>query len=305
MSPPRFPEFKIIGLEDKEFISGFIRQFPSEACEMNFANIFIWRNSEHPKLTTINGNLCILCEPSLEPAYFLPPLGDIRIRETIELCLEFSPRLSRVPEAFVEQYCQGLSSEPDPDNFDYIYLASDLCHLQGKRYDGKRNRIKKFERNHTYRYLQLSADHVDLCRGLLEKWAREKEAQNQPVGSDQKAAIMEALTHFQDLDLRGGGIEVEGRLEAFSIGSPLNTTTAVIHIEIANPAYEGLSQLVNREFVRHAWAEYQFINREQDMGIAGLRRAKMSYHPHHLLKKYNVWSRNSGAYAAQKRPPKA
>ncbi|MBM3284613.1 MAG: hypothetical protein FJY81_01945, partial [Candidatus Aminicenantes bacterium] len=80
MSLPRFPEFKLAGLEDREILSDFICRFPSEACEMNFANIFIWRNFERPKLTTINGNLCILCEPPSEPAYFLPPLGDARMR---------------------------------------------------------------------------------------------------------------------------------------------------------------------------------------------------------------------------------
>ncbi|MGQ9671807.1 MAG: DUF2156 domain-containing protein [Candidatus Aminicenantales bacterium] len=293
MNLPSFPEFRPVGLEAKEAINDFIRRFPPQICEINFPNIFIWRNYEFPQLTTINGNLCILCQPPGEPAYFLPPLGETQLRETLEICLDFSPRLARVPEAFVEKYCAGLELEPDRDNFDYVYLVSDLIHLQGKKYDGKRNRIRKFGRSHTYRYFSLSVEHLENCLQLLDRWMQEKADQAPPVGEHQKTAILEALAHFEDLGLIGGGIEIEGKLEAFSIGSPLNPTTAVIHIEIVNPAYDGLSQLINREFVRRAWARFEFINREQDLGLPGLRRAKMSYHPHHLVKKYNVWRRSS------------
>ncbi len=289
MTLPRFPEFKLVGLEDKETILGFIRRFPSEACEISFANIFIWRNFEHPKMTTINGNLCFLCEPPSEPAYFLQPLGHTDIRETVETCLSFSPRLSRVPEAFVERYCSGFAHDQDPNNFDYVYLTSDLISLRGKKYDGKRNRIRKFEKSYSHRYVTLSPEHLQGCRHLFEKWVGEKAEQRQPVGEEQKTAILEALAHFKDLELVGGAIEVEGQIEAFSIGGRLNADTAVIHIEIASPGYDGLSQLINREFVRHEWAGFRFINREQDIGVAGLRRAKMSYYPHHLVKKYNVW----------------
>lgn len=286
---PRFPEFKLVGLEDRETMENFFSLFPPDICELNFPNIFIWRHSEHPKWTTINGNLCILCEPAGEPAYFLPPVGEKLIRETVEVCLDFSPRLSRVPESFLEKYSHGLAHEEDRNNFDYVYQASDLIYLRGKKFDGKRNRIRKLERNHSYRYIQLSFEHLLSCRSLLDEWAKEKAQQGQPLSEGQSTAILEALRHFQALGLVGGAIEVEGRLEAFSIGSRLNANTAVIHIEIANPSYDGLSQLINREFIRDAWSDCQFINREQDAGIPGLRRAKMSYHPHHLVKKYNIW----------------
>jgi hypothetical protein len=105
----------------------------------------------------------------------------------------------------------------------------------------------------------------------------------------QKDAIQEALTHFEALGLAGGAIEVEGKIAAFSIGELLNPDTAVIHIEIISPKYDGLSQLMNREFVKNELASYAFINREQDMGVPGLRRAKLSYQPHHLVEKYHIW----------------
>ena len=104
----------------------------------------------------------------------------------------------------------------------------------------------------------------------------------------QQDAIQEALVHFGPLGLSGGAIEVDGRIEAFSIGEPLSADTAVIHIEIANPAFPGLAQLINREFVRNEWSGFAFINREQDVGHPGLRRAKESYHPHHMVKKFTI-----------------
>jgi hypothetical protein len=105
----------------------------------------------------------------------------------------------------------------------------------------------------------------------------------------EKDAILEALAHFESLDLRGGVVTVDGRVEAFTIGAPLNPETAVIQIEIASPAVVGVAQYINREFARRAWTGTTYLNREQDVGVPGLRRAKLSYQPHHLVKKFNLY----------------
>jgi hypothetical protein len=288
MNLPHFPEFERIGLEDQEYIQSVIDEYPSEACEINFGNIFIWRNFEHSKLTLLNDNLCILCEPPSEPAYFLQPIGNCKIKETIKICLSSAHRLSRVPESFVARYCTDYRCEPDRNNFDYVYLSKDLIDLKGKKYDGKRNRIKKFEKNHASKYIRLSREHLEDCRHLFEEWLKSKSPSDTQL-NPQKDAILEALAYFETLRLVGGAVEVDGRLAAFSIGEKLNTDTAAIHIEIINRAYDGLAQFINREFVKNELSGYKYINREQDIGIAGLRRAKMSYHPHRLIKKYNIW----------------
>jgi hypothetical protein len=287
---PSFPDFKQVGLEDGDCLRDNIRRFPSEVCEMSFGNTLIWRNFDHPRLTFIHDNLCILFEPPDEPAYFIQPVGGGDIPETLKTCLSFAPRLSRIPAAFAERYCAGFECAADRNNFDYVYLTSDLIELKGKKYDGKRNRIKKFERNHSHRYIKLAAEHLQACRTLFEEWLREK-TEPGPMVEAQGDAIREALTHFETLGLSGGAIEVEGSIAAFSIGEPLNADTAVIHIEIVSPKYDGLAQVMNREFVRNEMASFAFVNREQDLGIAGLRRAKTSYHPHHLVEKYHIWSK--------------
>ena len=287
MNPPQFPEFKPLGFEDRDLINRYLDLNPSEVCEMSFPNIFIWKDSERPRYTTLNGNLCILVEPTFEPAYFLPPGGGNEVGRTIEACLEHAPRLSRVPEDFVRAHGASLRCEEDRDNFDYIYLREDLAELKGKKYDGKRNRIRKFESTFAHAYERLRSEHADDCRRLLYQWFEEK-GNGDPYMKAEKEAILEALVLFEKLSLVGAVVSVAGRIEAFTIGTPLTGDTALIQIEIANPAFPGLAQWINREFVRREWSGFRFINREQDVGVPGLRKAKLSYQPDHFVKKYNL-----------------
>jgi hypothetical protein len=288
MNPPPYPDFKLLGFEDQDLVKRCLDTHPSGVCEMNFPNILIWKDSERPRCTILNGNLCILIEPTFEPAYFLPPAGGNEIEETVKACLTHAPRLSRVPEAFVEKCGAAFRVEEDRDNFDYVYLAEELAELKGKKYDGKRNRIKKFESTFDHAYEKLRKDHTGECRRLLQHWFEEK-GNGDPYMKAEKDAILEALEYFERLGLTGGVVTVAGRVEAFTFGMRLTDDTALIQIEIANPAFPGLAQWINREFVRREWTAFRFINREQDMGVPGLRTAKLSYQPDHLVKKYNLF----------------
>ena len=289
LTPPHFPDFKPVSLEDGPLIRDFLARFPSEACEMTFPNIYIWKDSEHPRWTLLNGSLCILVEPDFEPPYFLPPVGGDRVPETVAACLRRAPRRSRVPEEFIKRHGAGFKVEEDPDNFDYIYRVEDLVELKGKKYDGKRNRVKKFESSFRHEYVPLDLKDTPECVRLLQIWFEEKQ-NGDPYLKAEKVAIDQALASFELLGLKGGVVKVDGRVEAFSLGMRLTDDTAVIQIEIANSSLVGLAQWVNREFVRREWSAFTFINREQDMGVEGLRKAKLSYQPARLLKKFNLSS---------------
>jgi hypothetical protein len=286
---PRFPEFKPLGLEDRDLVTAALVRHPAEVCELTFANMFIWREVEKPKLTSIHGNLCVLCAPPAEPPYFLQPIGGEKIPETVGLCLSAAPRLSRVPAGFALRHCGSFHCRPDRDNFDYVYESAGLISLQGKKFDGKRNHIRRFEKAHAYTYRRMAAEHLAGCRELLDDWLAAKAANGAAVSGAWQPVIREAFASLDSLELVGGIIEVGGRVVALSIGERLNPETAVIHIEIVHPGHNGLSQLINREFTRHEWEDFRYINREQDCGIPGLRRAKMSYGPHHLVEKYNIF----------------
>lgn len=286
---PVFPEFKPVGLEDREVFQDYFRRFPPEVCEANFTNIYVWRDYERSRYTTVNGNLCVFCEPRSEPAFFLPPLGEDRVEETVGTCLSYCPRLACASESFLLRLGRGWRRKEDPDNFDYVYRVSDLLHLPGKKYDGKRNLIRTFERTVRSCFVRLTAGDMGACRRLFEEWAGLKTARKGGFSASQKRAVHEILDGFEALELVGGGVEVSGRLEAFTIGEKLNGDTVLIHLEVVNPGFRGLAQYINREYLRREWPDMAFVNREQDMGLAGLRRAKMSYHPARLVKKYVVW----------------
>jgi len=288
MSLPLYPAFKPVGLEDRDLIEDYLRRFPSGICEMSFPNILIWKDSEHPSYTTLNGNLCLSLEPTFEPPYFLAPLGEMEIEKTIATCLGRTPRLSRVPEGLIRRLGGSFKVEERRDQFDYVYRTEDLAELRGKKFDGKRNRIKKFESGSDHRYEKLFPEHKDGCRLLLDDWHNGKESPDLFLAAE-KNAILEALDLFEPLDLRGGVAMVNGRVEAFTTGLPLTDDTALIQIEIANPAFPGLAQWINREFVRREWRSFKFINREQDMGILGLRKAKLSYHSVRFERKFDLF----------------
>lgn len=287
MSFPLFPEFKPVGLEDKPVFDDWLARDPSPICELCFANIHIWRASERPCWTILDGSLCVLNEPEFEAPYFLPPVGGERVVDVISACLTRAPRLARVPEGFVRRFGAGFHVEEDAPNFDYLYKVEDLIELKGKRYDGKRNRIRKFESSFAHEYHALTPAEVPGCLRLLEDWFEEK-SNGDPCLRGQEAAIREALGSYAALDLKGGLVKVGGRIEAFTLGGRLTADTVVIPIEIANPGLVGLAQWINREFIRREWSAYRLVNREQDMGLEGLRRAKLSYQPAGLVKKYDL-----------------
>ena len=287
LSLPAYPEFRPVGLEDQAVFNEYLEREPSEVCELNFANIFIWKDSEHPRWTVLDGSLCVLVEPDFEPPYFLPPVGGDRVPATIAACLTQAPRLSRVPQEFIDRFGAGFQVEEDPGNFDYVYSREELAELKGKKFDGKRNRIRKFEATFAHEYHALARADVPGCFRLLEDWFEEK-SNGDPYMKAEKIAIIQALASFERIGLKGGVVNVGGRIEAFTMGGRLTPDTAVIPIEIANPGLVGLAQWINREFVRREWPDVSFINREQDMDIDGLRKAKLSYQPRKLVKKFDL-----------------
>jgi hypothetical protein len=287
LSLPVFPDLKPVGLEDKDVFDAYLERDPSEVCELVFANIYMWKDSEHPRWTTLNGSLCVLVEPDFEPPYALPPVGGERVPETVAVLLGRVPRLSRVPEAFVARHGAGFAVREDRANFDYVYARSELAELKGKKFDGKRNRIRKFESTCAHEYHPLTRADVPGCARLLEDWFEEKR-NGDPYMKAEKIAIVEALATFERIGLMGGVVKVGGRIEAFTMGGRLTADTAVIPIEIANPGLVGLAQWINREFVRREWADCTFVNREQDMDVEGLRKAKLSYQPVRLVKKFDL-----------------
>ena len=186
----------------------------------------------------------------------------------------------------------SISVEPLRDQYDYIYRRTDLATLHGRHLDAKRNHIHRFRAEHPdFEYRPLTPEFFDECRRLTEIWQEEK---NQNQNNDKSGTIdaelhvMETIfSNWDVLDMTGGSIFVDGRMVAFTYGAAVTTDTLDVCVEKANRHVEGAFAIINQQFAEHLPEQYIYLNREEDMGIQGLRQAKLSYYPEILLT-YNV-----------------
>lgn len=302
MDGPKFPEFKPLELEDRTFLHDFIWRSQPETSELTFTNLFIWRKHYGFQWSTLGEWLLVISRAPGRESLALPPLGPAPRREPLRAVLGWlsergkalDPRVERAGAMLVSEVEAGgeFVAEPARDQFDYIYRTSDLIDLAGSRYHAKRNHIALLAERHPYSYARLDESHIIPCLNLAEAWCSFKRCDEDMGLKDEWDAVREALGHYPRLDLRGGVILIEGRVEAFALGELLNERTAVIHIEKANPEIPGLYAAINQEFCRNEWSSVPFLNREQDLGEEGLRKAKLSYHPAQFLEKFTI--RRSG-----------
>jgi hypothetical protein len=178
--------------------------------------------------------------------------------------------------------------EEDRDAFDYLYLRRELAELPGNRFHKKKNRISYFVRRHEFNVEAYAEGHREGCQRLLDVWRSTRPETESPSIAPETEATAEALDLAGDLGLEGVVVIVEGRVAAFAMGGRLNRDTAVCHFEKADPFMEGLYQLVDREFCRLLFTDCTWVNREQDLGEPGLRKAKLSYHPVEMARKFRA-----------------
>jgi len=294
---PHYPSFRQIDLEDKNHFQDFFTHFPPQISEYTFTNLFVWRNYFQLEWCLWDECLCLLARPRGNQPFFLPPLCEKNPKERIKEFLLHLKRqgikgtVQRVPEDLVDQNlkdCNHFEISLDRDNCDYVYLADDLIKLEGNKFHGKRSHINKFKKKHSYQYRSLTPDLIPECLGMETEWCNLKHCEIFPSLAGEEKAIYEALKNMETLGFKGGVILISEKVEAFALGEQLNWQMAVIHVEKANPAFDGIYQLINQEFCKHEWKDLSYINREQDLGEEGLRKAKLSYHPHHLVNKYTV-----------------
>lgn len=177
------------------------------------------------------------------------------------------------------------------DEADYLYRTEDLIRLAGRRYHTKKNHLNSFRRNFPEaRYVPLTPDIVPECKLNLNAWYKSllSETPDDPYLPTERAAIIEILNHFQDFGLKGGAISLGRRIVAFTFGEMLNRDTVVIHVEKSAPDIGGAYAAINQAFLEHEWADTVYVNRQEDMGLEGLRKAKESYRPIRMIEKFTV-----------------
>jgi hypothetical protein len=283
-------------LEDYAAVRAYLDAYQPEICELALANLIIWQDFDRPQITLLHDNLCILISSQTEPPYFLEPIGTNKVDETVCLCLEQYPIFSRVSEKLVKQInIKDFHVKCLRAHCDYVYSVKKLSELKGKEFDGKRNHIKKFTRRHPhYQFTPLLAGDKKAALELFEKWfAVRQESRFFPrlAHTAQKKAVEQAFLHFEALHLIGGVLKDGSAMLGFVIGSPLNVHTVAVHFAYADPSSAGSAQMLLHEACNKLFHSFTHVNLEQDLGIPGLRKAKLSYHPLRIEKKYEITKR--------------
>jgi uncharacterized protein len=292
MQLPEFPRFSKLTLEDKPLFDSLLKEAQPQISELTFTNLFVWNASEPVQTSQLDETVLIQRRRLRDSKIFLlPPLGKKRLLEALRSLRSMSLEGELPPfYGFTPQQVQQLENEfnrveLDRDNWDYVYLTSDLADLPGDRYHPKRNFVSRCLSNYECRYASIGPNEIQECLQLQTRWCNLRNCSQVQGLEAENTAIKAAFENYEGLGIFGGAVYVDDTLEAFTLSEPLNDDTAVIHFEKANPEIEGLYQLVNQWFCQKALGKFRYINREQDLGIPGLRKAKESYYPRHMVEK--------------------
>lgn len=293
-------DFKPIELADKPFFDKAFNQRYYENSWFTFTNLFVWRDNYSTAWALHEGSLYVRLQAN-GLIYFLPPFTPAEQSFAAAVASAVNESASRgnpfLMKGLSPVMCNELQDifpgrfmiEAQREYFDYLYLADDLRTLAGRKYHSKRNFVNRFRAEHAdWQYETLTTDSGGDCLQVAAAWCMNRDCDASDVLSNEYRAIEEALQHFDLLGLRGGIIRLAGKPVAFSFGESLNPDTAVLHMEKADPSIQGLYAVINQECCRHAWNDVKFINREEDMGEEGLRKAKESYYPVRLVEKYKI-----------------
>ena len=288
-------EFKPFRIEDKARIDSYFVVHHYEQIDCTFNTLFLWQEAYQTSWAEQDGILFVRAGTGKD-TFFMPPFakeeenfvhGLALIHEEYDkLGLPF--RLKSASSWVTEQIERLVPGKydfiEDRDNEEYIYRTEDMIRLPGKKLRMKKNHLNGFLRQYAdYQYEAITKENLEDAKAGIHDWfLRHGDIE------EEEQAIKRCFDHWDALGVKGAVIRIYGKVEAFTNGDSINEKMAHIIFEKANPEIRGLYQAINRDFLMHEFAETEFVNREEDLGLPGLREAKMGYHPDHLTEKYDV-----------------
>lgn len=288
-------QFKRVTLEERALIQSYFSKFPSRSCERTFGNTFLWSRYYPVTFAIIENTLVFHAE--YDVGCFSYPAGEpCDVKKAILVLKEYTQKQGMslkfyhvTPEQFaqMEDWYPGMFTlETNRDYADYIYESEKLITLSGKKLHAKRNHINKFKATHeNWSYETMTMDNLEECFQMALRWRNENGCDEDEEKNAEICVTLNALRLFSELELVGGVLKVAGQVVAFTIGEPISDDTFVVHIEKAFADVQGAYPMINQQFIEHECKNYKYINREEDMGLEGLRKAKLSYQPSFLEEK--------------------
>lgn len=288
-------QFFDIDISTKETIKSFFNAQRVEASDMLFGNLYIWHFSRTIRYAITHDCLVVLTKfPNESYPFIFYPLGSGDRKGAITAMQEYfldnqMPFSLRSLESYqsaelAQFFPNAFEITPNRDRFDYIYNVNELIALVGRTLHKKKNHLNRFFNL----YPDFAYERVDSSNAMevLEAYSTWFELGEKTDGlKNEMLGIKATLQNFNALDMKGGIIRIDGKIAAFSLGEQINADSVVIHIEKGNTFYAGIYQAINQQFLKNEWAHLRFVNREEDLGIEGLRKAKMSYKPARFVEK--------------------
>ena len=290
-------EFSKISPKDIVRYNKYRKKDPSNASEASFTTLFIWDGyyslecSENGEFFFLRFNI-----KGKAPSYFFP-IGDGDIKKAVDELSEYAESKGEKlvfrlvskenKDVLLKFYGDRFAVKESRDSFDYVYLTEKMISLSGKKLHSKRNHLNYFLQNYDFEYKKVTD------KALLEKCAEKAyqliASKKRNKNSFELGAMKSYFENYFNFNQKGAVIQVNDEIVAMSFGEKISEDTALIQIELADDTYRGAYQAINKLFCKNEWNSFTYVNREEDMGIEGLKKAKMSYQPEFLIKKYYLW----------------
>ncbi len=288
-------EFKSFRIEDRDYIDSFFKVHHYEGIDCSFNTLFLWQKAHNTQWAVEDGILFIRAGDG-QNTFFMPPFAGegASFSRGLEIIHEYlekegKPFILKAASPWVVEQIKAHCPDkydflPDRDNWEYVYRTEDMINLPGKKFRMKKNHLNGFLRQYgDYQYESITTENMeDAKQGIAEWFERHGDIE------EEEDAMKLCFDNWEALKMRGAIIRIYGKVEAFTNGDLVNPQVAHIMFEKANPNIRGLYQAINRDFLIHEFAETEFVNREEDLGIPGLRQAKLEYNPDHFAEKYDV-----------------
>jgi hypothetical protein len=286
--------FEPINLSRQTDYFNFFDKCPVKTSDYSFTNLWSWADTYGLKWAW-GSDLVWIKQTQPREAYWAP-VGDwnrVDWNAACSVCPEEDVSFIRIPETLAmvlkEMLKDRISIDPVRAQWDYLYSVDELKRLSGNRFHKKKNLVNQFKKKYDFEYVSLTDELTGQAAGMQENWCTWRDCESNEALDAENAAILKVLSNWQRLErITGGALTVHGEMVAYTVAEHLTDDTLLIHFEKGNPEYKGVYQAINQLFLQQKGNDFQFVNREQDLGDEGLRKAKLSYLPIDFLKKFSV-----------------
>jgi len=287
-------KFEPIQLQQQSAYLKFLDTCPTKASDYSFVNLWGWADIYGLEWAWLS-DLIWIRQTRPETLYWAP-VGNWDIvgwKQTLKENFSSSTQFGRIPKELLALWQQvddrELVAQPSRRHWDYLYSVADLVELKGRKYHKKKNLLNQFTKNYDYDFLFLDSGNVDLTTQMQADWCTWRDCAAEEVLDSENRAILKILDNWEHFDrLMGGALMVDSRMVAYTVAEALADDSLLIHFEKGNAGYKGVYQAINQIFLKEAGQPYPIVNREQDLGSEGMRKAKMSYHPIEFIEKFSV-----------------